>query len=38
MDSADATTGKKAEDDSGVTLKITTNSKLYKYAGSIAEA
>lgn len=37
MDSADATTGKKAEDDSGVTLKITTNSKLYKYAGSIAE-
>ena len=32
------TTGKKAEDDSGITLKIVTNSKPYKYAGTIAES
>ena len=38
MDTAEATTGKKAEDDSGITLKIITNSKLYKYAGTIAES
>ena len=38
MDTAEATTGKKAEDDSGITLKIITNSKPYKYAGTIAES
>ena len=38
MDTAEATTGKKAEDDSGITLKLICNSKLYKYAGVIAEA
>lgn len=38
METADGTTGKKAEDDSGVTVKITANSKLYKYAGTITEA
>ena len=38
MDTAEATTGKKAEDDSGITIKIITNSKPYKYAGTIAEA
>ena len=38
VDSAEATTGKKSEDDSGITLKIITNSKLYKYAGTIAES
>ena len=37
MDSAEATTGKKAEDDAGVILKITANTKLYKYAGTITE-
>lgn len=38
MESADGTTGKKAEDDSGISVKITANTKLYKYAGSITEA
>ena len=38
MESAEATTGKKAEDDSGITLKLICNSKLHKYAGVIAEA
>lgn len=38
MDTADGTTGKKTEDDSGVTVKITANTKLYKYAGTITEA
>lgn len=38
MESADGTTGKKTEDDSGVTVKITANTKLYKYAGTITEA
>lgn len=38
IESAEATTGKKAEDDTCVTVKITANTKIYKYAGTIAEA
>lgn len=38
IETADGTTGKKADDDSGVTVKISTNSKIFKYAGTIAEA
>ncbi|MDT9499146.1 hypothetical protein [Capnocytophaga canimorsus] len=37
IETADSTTGKKAEDDSGTMVKITCNSKVYKYAGTIAE-
>jgi hypothetical protein len=37
IESADATTGKKNEDNSGVTCKITTNSKLLVYPGDIVE-
>ena len=37
VESGDATSGKKVEDDSGLTLKLTANSKLYRYAGTITE-
>ena len=37
IETADSTTGKKAEDDSGTMVKISCNSKIYKYAGAIAE-
>ncbi|WP_312750536.1 hypothetical protein [Epilithonimonas hominis] len=35
IDKADATSGKKYEDNSGVAVTITANSKVYKYAGTI---
>lgn len=38
IESVEGTTGKKVEDDAGVTIKITTNSKIYKFSGSITEA
>ncbi len=37
LDSADGTTGKKYEDNSGIAVKISANTKLYKYAGEIVE-
>lgn len=38
IESADGTTGKKYEDNSGIAVKISANTKLFKYAGSIVEA
>lgn len=38
MESADGTTGKKYEDNSGISVKISANTKLYKFAGDIVEA
>lgn len=37
LESGDGTTGKKFDDNSGFTVKISANAKLYKYAGNIAE-
>lgn len=37
VETADGTTGKKFEDNSGVSCKISANSKLYVYAGDVVE-
>ncbi len=37
MESADGTTGKKYEDNSGIAVKISANTKLFKFAGEIVE-
>lgn len=37
VESADGTTGKKYEDNSGAAVKISANSKLYKFAGDVVE-
>lgn len=37
FESADGTTGKKYEDNAGVTVKISANSRLHKYGGAITE-
>ncbi len=37
MESADGTTGKKYEDNSGIAVKISANTKLLKFAGEIVE-
>lgn len=38
VESADGTTGKKYEDNSGTTVKVSANSKLYRFAGTVQEA
>ena len=36
IESADATTGKKIDDNSGITVKVTANTKLFLYKGEIS--
>ena len=36
IESADATTGKKIDDNSGITMKVTANTKLFLYKGEIS--
>ncbi len=38
MESADGTTGKKYEDNSGIAVKISANTKLFKFTGEIVES